>query len=45
MPLYELIMITKCNQPVVAVNFLRSLTTFICDRGGNVRDVKILADR
>ena len=45
MPLYELIIITKCNQPAVAVNFLRGVTKFICDRGGNVRDVKILADR
>ena len=45
MPLYELVIITKCNQPLVAVNFLRGVTNFICERGGNVRDVKILADR
>ena len=45
MPLYELIMITKCNQPAVAVNVLRNATKFICLRGGNVREVKILADR
>jgi hypothetical protein len=45
MPLYELIMITKCSQPAVAVNILRSVTHFICSKGGNVREVKILADR
>jgi hypothetical protein len=45
MPLYELVVITKCNQPMVGVNFLRGVTNLICDRGGNVRDVKILADR
>lgn len=45
MPLYELIMITKCSQPAVAANLLRSATKFICEQGGNVREVKILADR
>ena len=45
MPLYELIMITKCSQPAVSVNILKNATHFICQQGGNVRDVKILADR
>lgn len=45
MPLYEMIMITKCSQPAVAANLLRNTTKFICERGGNVREVKILADR
>lgn len=45
MPLYEMIMITKCSQPAVAVNLLRALTKFIYSQGGNVREVKILADR
>ena len=45
MPLYELIVITKCSQPAATVTFLRAVTKFICDRGGNVREVKILADR
>ena len=45
MPLYELIMITKCSQPAVAVNLLKNATHFICERGGNVREVKVLADR
>lgn len=45
MPLYELIMITKCSQPVVAANLMRNITKFICNEGGNVREVKILADR
>jgi hypothetical protein len=37
MPLYELIMITKCSQPAVAVNILKHVTNFICGQGGNVR--------
>ena len=37
MPLYEMIMITKCSQPAVAVNLLRALTKFIYSQGGNVR--------
>jgi len=45
MPLYEMIMITKCSQPAVAVNILKNVTTFICGQGGNVRELKILADR
>lgn len=45
MPLYELIMITKCSQPAVAANLLKSTTSFICQQGGNVREVRILADR
>lgn len=45
MPLYELIMITKCSQPAVAVNILKNVTNFICGQGGNVRELKILADR
>lgn len=45
MPLYELILITKCSQPAVAVNILKSATSFICGQGGNVRELKILADR
>lgn len=45
MPLYEMIMITKCSQPAVAANILKSVTHSICGKGGNVREVKILADR
>jgi len=45
MPLYEMIMITKCSQPAVAINILKGATTFICEKGGNVRELKILADR
>ena len=45
MPLYELIMITKSSQPATAVNFLKNVTNFVYDRGGNVREVKVLADR
>ena len=45
MPLYELIMITKSSQPATSVNFLKNVTNFVYDRGGNVREVKILADR
>ena len=45
MPLYEMVMITKCTQPAISANILKNVTKFICNKGGNVRDLKILADR
>ena len=45
MPLYELIVITKCTPPAISAALLRNATKFIWGRGGNVRDVRILSDR
>lgn len=45
MPLYEMILITKCGLPAETAQLMKSLTDKIWKEGGAVREVKILSDR
>jgi len=45
MPLWETIVIGRCSDARGAANLLRTLAISVINRGGNVRELKILGDR
>jgi ribosomal protein S6 len=45
MPLYELILITRCSKPSGTANLMRKISNEIFAHGGNVRGVSVLGDR
>lgn len=45
MPLYEMILITKCGPPNQTSGLMKMLADKIWKEGGVVREVKVLSDR
>jgi ribosomal protein S6 len=45
MPLYETIIISRCGEAKGTATMLKQLAITALEKGGNVRDMKILGDR
>ena len=45
MPLYEAIVIAKCNSAMKTAGLFKAVSNAILNSGGNVRDVNVLGDR